>query len=90
MTIQAVTKICLVKKSYFGRPISWRGSGEALDLGRRLDSTQVRKVITLRSPDHLLGEEWKINPQDFLGKWEAVTAQKLAQEFNKHDQENRN
>ncbi len=81
MTLRAVTKACLAKPGRFGRPISWQGSGQAVDLARRLDPSQVRKITTLRSPENLLGEEWKIDPQDLLGRWEVVTGKDLAEEF---------
>lgn len=81
MTLQGATKSCLAKPGRFGRPTSWRGSGQAVDLARRLDPTQVRKVTTLRSPENLIGEEWRIDPQDLLGRWEVVTGKDLADEF---------
>lgn len=80
MTIQEATKACLTEKNLFGRPISWKGTGSAIDLACRLDKSKPRKVMSLQSPNRLLGSEWSVSPQDLLNDWEVVTTKELALE----------
>ena len=77
MTIQATTKACLAKEGRYGRPVSWKGSGAAIDLSRRLDSCKARRVTPLGSNGALRGEDWDVNPEDFLTDWEIVTVEDL-------------
>lgn len=80
MTIQATIKACLTKRNLFGRPISWKGTGTAIDLARRLDSKRARKIVSFSSPNNVQGTDWNVDPQDFLDDWETVTAEDLAAE----------
>ncbi len=77
MTIQATIKACLAKKGRYGRPVSWKGSGNAVDLGRRLDPCKARQITPLGSAGALRGESWDVNPEDFLADWEIVTVEDL-------------
>jgi len=80
MTIQAAIKACLAKENRFGRPTSWKGSGSAIDLARRLDKNRARCLVSLNAPHNLLGSDWNVNPEDFLSDWEVVSAEDLANE----------
>ncbi len=87
MTIQDAVKACLTKKDLFGRPVAWTDTGTAIDLACRLDKTRARKLISLSSPQNLLGSDWNPTPTEFLEDWEVVTAEKLAEECRELDQE---
>ena len=80
MTIQDAVKACLAKKNQFGRPVSWKNTGEGIDLARHLDKAQSRKMVSLNSPHNLLGTDWNPHPKEFLGDWEVVTAEEMADE----------
>jgi hypothetical protein len=80
MTIQAVIKACMTKRNLFGRPVSWRGSGSAIDLACRLDSTRARRIISFHAPNNFQGSDWQVDPQEFLDDWETITAEELAAE----------
>ena len=85
MTIQVAIKACLAKEGRFGRPISWRGSSTAIDLGRRLDPCKARKVTPLGSTGALRGEAWDVNPEEFLADWEIVLVEDLVCETETED-----
>ena len=80
MRIQEAVKACSERDNLFGRPVSWKGAGKAIDLARRLDKTRVHKVTALQTSPNVIGEEWNVDPQDFLGRWEVITAEDLAKE----------
>jgi hypothetical protein len=80
VTIQDAIKACLTKKDNFGRPVAWKGTGTAIDLACRLDKARARKLISLNSPNNLLGSDWNPTPTEFLEDWEVVTADQLANE----------
>lgn len=80
MTIQAAIKACMTKRNLFGRPLSWQGTGSAIDLARRLDPQRARRIISFQSPNNLQGIDWNVDPQDLLGDWETITAEELAVE----------
>ena len=80
MTIQDAIKACLSKKDCFARPVSWKGTGEAIDLARRLDKSRARRIQSMQSPNNLIGCEWNVDPKDFLDDWEVLGADDLAQE----------
>ena len=83
MRIQAVIKICLsAKEEVFARPSDWRGSGFAIDLGRRTDPVKVRKLRPLGEVGACLGTPWDIVPEDLLGPWEIITLDELRQELS--------
>ncbi len=78
MKIQAAVQICLHEKTdLFARPLSWRGSGYAIDLGRKKDSSKVRKLRPLGTVGACLGAPWDIDPYELLGVWEIVTLEEL-------------
>jgi len=64
------------------RPKDWKGTGSAIDLGRRKDSTKVRKLSALHAKGAALGEDWNITPEDLLGLWELVTLEDLRLEIS--------
>jgi hypothetical protein len=73
------------REDLFGRPVTWEKNGTALDLARRLNSTKVIKATFLGRPDSkgrvvMIGEDWAVNPEDFLGRWEVLSAEDLAKE----------
>jgi len=79
MIIQDAVKICLTKKGHFGRPVSWRKTASAIDLGRKMDTSQTRS-FTVRRADVVYGLTWDVKPEEFLEDWEVVTSEELAAE----------
>ncbi len=82
MTIQVAIRACCRKKNLFARPKSWKGSGEAVDLGRRCNSDRIMKVNVIHS-EAFLTTEWKILPTDLLCSWEVIPSTVLAREVEK-------
>lgn len=80
MIIQDAIRACIVGRDLFGRPAAWKSTGTAIDLARRLDKTRIRQVVSLDSPHNLLGSDWNPAPGEFLGDWEVITAEELADE----------
>ena len=81
MTIQEATELCLAEESLFARPISWRGSGQAIDLGCKLDGSIARVVTVLgTTATNLIGSIWSVEAQDILAEWEVVSTQIMLDE----------
>jgi hypothetical protein len=80
--LQAAIKACMSpSREIFARPKDWKGDGCALDLGRKKDTTKVRKICALQAPGSALGENWDVAPEDLLGDWELVTLEDLRKEI---------
>jgi len=80
VTIQVAIKACLAKRGHFGRPVAWKGTGLAIDLGRSLDTSKARQISPLGTSGGLVGSDWEVNPEDLLLDWEVVTNEDLAAE----------
>lgn len=86
MNLQEAVKICRRKtkegKSHlFARPVTWKGTGSAIDLGRKLSASRTRKVWVLSS-HALTGISWEVDPEDLLERWQVVTQEQLNREVN--------
>jgi len=79
VTIQEAVKICLAKEGYFARPVSWKKTACAIDLGRKMDHRQIRRFSVTR-PDIAYGLDWNTEPEELLADWEIVTSEDLAAE----------
>ena len=80
MTIQDAIKACFTRGDKFGRPVSWRGTGAAIDLARRMYKADKVRRFTILREDILLGSDWDVDPAEFLMDWETVTREDLANE----------
>jgi hypothetical protein len=80
MTIQDAIRLCLSQEGQFARPIGWKSTGTAIDIGRRLDKACARKIESLSSLGNLWGSNWNPEPEELLGDWETVSAEELAEE----------
>ncbi len=81
MNIQEAVKICQRetkegKPDLFARPLTWHESGEAVDLGRKLDPKRALKV-RIFSSRALTGVPWEVSPEDLLGRWQVITQEQL-------------
>ncbi len=85
MTIQEAVKACLAKKGCFGRPVSWKETASAIDLGRTMDARQIRR-FTVSSSDVAYGDAWYIELEELLEDWEVVTSEELAAEACKTEE----
>lgn len=84
MNIQGAIKACGKRESLFARPQSWKGSGEAIDLGKRCHAERIRKVQAIPSGAFLTGE-WNILPAELLCLWEIISRNDLTEEVKKLD-----
>ena len=82
MTIQAAIRACCRRKNLFARPKSWKGSGEAVDLGKRCNSNRIMKINVIHSKAFLTTER-NILPAELLCSWEVIPSTTLAEEVEK-------
>jgi hypothetical protein len=82
MTIQDAVELCKAEKGLFARPITWKDSGEAVDIGCVLDGAMVRVVRPLGTSTNLQGYTWNIQPWEILADWEVISVQILLDELN--------
>jgi hypothetical protein len=86
MNLQEAVKICRRKtkpggSQLFARPVTWEGTANAVDLGRKLSPDKTRKVCILNSRA-LTGVSWEVDPNDLLERWQIVTQEQLNREVN--------
>ncbi len=84
MHLSEAVKICLGKTEdeqliLFARPVSWQGTGTAIDLGMKLSPEKMRKICILSS-FALTGAIWEVAPKDLLERWQIVTQEELCRE----------
>lgn len=82
MTIQAAIRACCKRKNLFARPKSWKGSGEAVDLGKRCNPKRIMKINVIHSEAFLI-TAWDILPAELLCSWEVIPSTVLAKEVEK-------
>ncbi len=92
MNLQEAVKICRRNTKpggthLFARPVSWEGTANAVDLGRKLSSGKTLKVCILNSRA-LTGVSWEVDPEELLERWRIVTREQLNREVN-HESETR-
>jgi hypothetical protein len=92
MNLQEAVKICRGHTKpggshLFARPVSWNGTANAIDLGRKLSPDKTLKVCILNS-QALTGVSWEVDPEELLGRWQIVTQEQLKREVN-HEPEAR-
>lgn len=80
MRIQEAIKACQKTPDVFGRPISWKGTGAAVDLAKRMQKDRIMKVTAVHHKA-AWGSEWAITPEDLLDIWEIVSVNTLANEL---------
>ncbi len=86
MNLQEAVKICRRNTKpdgphLFARPVSWGGTADAVDLGRKLSPDRTLKVCILNSRA-LIGTSWEVDPKELLEKWQIITQEQLNQEVN--------
>lgn len=84
MNLQEAVKICRRKTKpgkphLFARPVTWKGTGCAVDLGRKLSEDKTRKICIFSS-HALTGVTWEVEPEDLLERWQVVTQRTLERE----------
>jgi len=79
MKIQEVIKASREAEDTFARPVSWRGTGTAVDLFKRLRNDRVSKIAAIHE-SAANASEWNITPEDLLDSWELVSIKVLAKE----------
>ena len=84
MNLQEAVKVCRRKTEPgqpepFARPVTWKGTGSAVDLGRRLSPDKTRR-ISIFSSHALTGVIWDVEPEDLLERWEIVSQDQLKDE----------
>mgnify|MGYP005850628399 CR=1 FL=1 len=80
MKIQEAIKACQKTPDSFGRPVSWKGSGKAIDLARRMKKDHISEVTVIHK-GAAWGSDWKILPEELLDVWEVVDINFLAGEL---------
>lgn len=80
MRIQEAVKVCHQKPNLFGRPTSWKGNGQAVDLARRLRADKVSRVTAIHG-EAAWERDWDVSPEDLLDDWEVLSLSALAKEF---------
>ena len=81
MNLQEAVKVCRRKTEAgkpdpFARPVTWKGTGSAVDLGRKLSPDKTRKICIFSS-HALTGVIWDVDPEDLLERWEIVSQDQL-------------
>ena len=84
MNIQGVIKACSKRENLFARPQFWKGSGEAIDLGHRMDSESVRRIQATKT-GAFLTTVWNILPAELLCSWEVISLTDLTEEVKRLD-----
>lgn len=79
MRVQEAVVRCQIREDLFARPVSWAGTGTAVDLGRHFSQERVLKISAI-SPTAATGGDWAVDPEDLLLAWETVELAHLAQE----------
>lgn len=82
MRIQSLIPICGKTKKY-GRPLSWKGQGRAVDLGQALSEDGVKEITIINSRGAAVGIDWNPKPAELLEDWQLVDADTLWKE-NQH------
>ena len=82
MTLQHAILLCRERRATFARPLSWRGLGEAVDLGKWFDAERTLRVAAVRE-NASFGSLWNPKPDELLDEWEVVTREDLARETGK-------
>jgi hypothetical protein len=82
MKIQDAVLCCRERKATFARPVSWRGTAEAIDLGKWFAAEKTLQVAALRA-EAVFGNFWNPSPEELLADWEVVTQEDLVREAGK-------
>ena len=73
--------ICIDNSECFARPLSWEGSGDAIDLGNNL--TDVINLISPIGTSAFTYKDWHPRVSEILEEWQIVKREQLQQELHR-------